>query len=376
MTSKFRTTHLFQILTLLEQQKLPMDVFVKNYFKEHKSIGSHDRKYLTETLYALIRWKGLVDFFCKDNTSWENRVSIFENLYPEEQLHNAQIPLHTRLSFPKNYFDYLCKFIGEKKTQEFCLESNYAAPTTIRSNPLKISREALLSRFQGIYDCTAGTTSPFAIHFSQRVNFFTLPEFKEGYFEVQDEGSQLAALEVQALPGDHVLDYCSGSGGKTLAIAPSMKGKGQIYLHDIRPHILVEAKKRLKRAGIQNAQFVNVQDPNKKKLRHRMDWVLTDVPCSGSGTLRRNADMKWKFQEENIKELVQIQRKIFEEAFSFLKPEGHIVYATCSVLPEENDLQIAFFLENFPLRLVKPPFQSFPKRGAMDGFYSATLQKY
>ena len=375
MSSRFRTTHLFQILNTLEEQSLPLDIFLKNYFKEHRSIGSHDRKYLTETLYGLIRWKGLVDFFCKNKTSWENRVSIFETLSPEDHINNSNIPLHTRVSFPKNYFDCLVKYLGEEKAKEFCLESNYPAPTTIRINPLKTSRENLLSRFQGIYDCLPGTHSSYSIHFPQRVNFFTLPEFKEGYFEVQDEGSQLAAFQVKALPGDQVLDYCSGSGGKTLAIAPSLQGKGQIYLHDIRSHILLEAKKRLRRAGIQNAQFLDSQDPNKKRLRHRMDWVLADVPCSGSGTLRRNSDMKWKFKESDLDSLILTQRKIFEEAFSFLKPNGHIVYATCSVLPIENDLQIAFFLENFPVKLVGTPFQSSPKKGAMDGFYAATLQK-
>jgi 16S rRNA C967 or C1407 C5-methylase (RsmB/RsmF family) len=107
-----------------------------------------------------------------------------------------------------------------------------------------------------------------------------------------------------------------------------------------------------------------------------MDWVLVDAPCSGSGTLRRNPDRKWLFQKSDIEELQNKQRKIFEEAFAFVKPKGHIVYATCSVLPSENEQQIDFFLKHFPVKLVGTPFFSFPKKGEMDGFFAATLQKY
>ncbi len=122
-----------------------------------------------------------------------------------------------------------------------------------------------------------------------------MPEFKQGLFEVQDEGSQLIANLMDPTPGDQVMDYCAGSGGKTLAFAPKMQHRGQIYLHDIRPWALDEARKRLKRAGIQNAQVVLPEDPKLNKLRGKMDWVLVDAPCTGSGTFRRNPDMKWKF---------------------------------------------------------------------------------
>jgi len=189
-----------------------------------------------------------------------------------------------------------------------------------------------------------------------------LPEFKAGFFEIQDEGSQLIANHVTASPGDHILDYCAGSGGKTLAFAPKMKNKGQIYLYDIRPYTLIEAKKRLKRAGIQNAQLLDDKKLKKRGLHSRMDWVLLDVPCSGTGTLRRNPDMKWKLTPETFTRLVEEQRKIFDSAFKFLKPNGKIVYATCSVFPEENEEQIATFIEKYGLKLLHTPFLSFPKR--------------
>ena len=144
MSSKFRATHLFHLLNAFEKQKLPLDVFLRIYFKEHKAIGSHDRKYIAETIYALIRWKGFIDFFCKGDISWENRVSLLETLSPENHLDDASIPLHSRVSFPENYFTYLVNELGEDKAKEFCLESNYPAPITIRANAIKTSREALM----------------------------------------------------------------------------------------------------------------------------------------------------------------------------------------------------------------------------------------
>jgi len=377
MISKFRTTHLFHLLNEFDtpNQRLPLDAFLRTYFKEHTSIGSHDRKYLSETIYTLIRWKGLFDYFCQKPFSWEKRVALIESLSPEAHLDNPSIPLHQRISFPEEYFNYLSEELGEDRAKDFCLESNYPAPTTIRVNTLKTSREFLLDRLKGLAICSPGKISPDAIHFSQRINFLALPEFKEGLFEIQDEASQVVAFQVKSKPGDHVLDYCSGSGGKTLAIAPSMNGKGQLYLHDIRAHILLEAKKRLKRAGIQNAQFIHPEDPKKKRFWGRMDWVLVDAPCSGSGTLRRNPDMKWRFEKEDVEKVAVKQREIFKEAIAFVKPKGHIVYATCSVLPIENDKQVEFLLKNFPIKLIAPPFRSFPKKGEMDGFFAATFEK-
>ena len=167
------------------------------------------------------------------------------------------------------------------------------------------------------------------------------------------------------------LGFLCGLRRKNVAFAPGMQGKGQIYLHDIRPKALAEARQRLKRAGIQNAQ--TVEDEKKLKLlKKKMDWVLVDAPCSGTGTLRRNPDMKWRFSEEGLKKLVGQQRMIFEKALSFLGPKGHIVYATCSVLAEENEEQTAHFQKTYGLKLVKE-FKRLPTEGGMDGFYGAVF---
>jgi 16S rRNA C967 or C1407 C5-methylase (RsmB/RsmF family) len=255
------------------------------------------------------------------------------------------------------------------------LHSNEAAPTTVRINRGKTSREELLEKWADSYDVRPCEQSADGIVFEKKCNFYVLPEFKQGLFSVQDEASQLVAALVEASPGDHVLDYCAGSGGKALAFAYQMEGKGQLYLHDIRPRALVEAKQRLARAGIQNSQLVQADSPALKKLKKKCDWVLVDAPCSGTGTLRRNPDMKWRFSGEMVARLVGQQRQIFEQALSFLKPGGTIVYATCSILPQENQEQVEHFVATYDLEMEEPLFQSFPESGKMDGFFACRLRR-
>jgi 16S rRNA (cytosine967-C5)-methyltransferase len=375
MTTKFRNHHFFSIFRSYEEQSLPLDVFLKHYFRANKAIGSHDRKYLSELAYKMIRWKGLIFFLCKEESFSEKALKMAQELDPESVQEDSSIPLHHRVSFPEEYFSFLCEQLGQEEARRFCLESNFPAPTTIRVNTAKISRDLLEERLQKTHAITKGKNSPYALHFCQRVNFLILPEFKEGLFEVQDEASQLVAMQVAAKPSDHVLDYCAGSGGKALAIALSMQGKGQLYLSDIRHHALVEAKKRLKRAGVQNAQILEPNHKGHKALLGKMDWVLVDAPCSGSGTLRRNPDMKWRFSQENLQKTLLLQREIFAKALRYVKPGGHIAYATCSVFPEENEKQVEYFLQTLPVKPTSSSFQSFPTRDGMDGFYCSVLQK-
>ena len=257
---------------------------------------------------------------------------------------------------------------GKEQATALCLINNQNAPTTIRVNPLKTSRAALIERWQSLYSFSPTTHSPWGIVFKEKTNLLALPEFKEGLFEIQDEGSQLVADMVGAEVGQQVLDYCAGSGGKALAFAHKLAGKGQIYLHDIRPTALAKAKIRLRRAGIENAQF-----QCHKSLKGKMDWVLVDVPCSGLGTLRRNPDLKWKWTPELVARLVQEQRTIFAEALQYVKKGGYIVYATCSILPQENEEQLVYFLQNFPLAQTKI-FKSLPTENGMDGFFAAAFQ--
>ena len=288
---------------------------------------------------------------------------------------DPSIPPHIRVSFPKPFYDYLVQSLGLEKATAFCLASNDTAPTTIRVNTIVTNRDALIEKWNNAYPISLCPHSPVGIRFKEKINFFGLEEFKAGCFEIQDEASQLIADLVNVQPGQRFLDYCAGSGGKTLAIAPRLHPKGQLFLHDIRDHALQEAKKRLKRAHVQNAQLLFHDSPNKALIKGKMDWVLVDAPCSGTGTLRRNPDMKWKFEEEMVTRLVSEQRTLFKEALAYVKPAGHIVYATCSVLPQENELQMNYFLENFPIELVSEPFSSFPQPSEMDGFFGVVFKK-
>lgn len=371
----YRRYHLLNFFDEYENQSLPLDLLLNRYFRSHKSLGVKDRGFVAETVYTMVRWKALLDAQCKGIPSWEKRFEIFENENLEILSQRTDIPIETRLSFPKSLFDLMSSSHGYDRAVELCRISNEPAPITLRANLLKITRENLLIKLKEA-GCLAEPCqySPWGINVLKRMNFFSLPEFKQGLFEVQDEGSQLLAALVRAQPGNSVLDYCAGSGGKTLAFAPSMQNKGQIHLHDIRNYILDEARKRLRRAGIQNAQIVHENDLKLKKLKKKMDWVLVDAPCSGTGTMRRNPDMKWKFTEETLTRLLGQQRVIFEKALSYLRPSGRIVYATCSLLRNENQDQIAHFLKIYNLELEGDFFEVFPSIGGMDGFFGAVLK--
>ena len=375
----FREHHLFQLLENYSNQTLPIDLFISHYFRSQPALGSKDRAFIAETIYALIRWQGLLDYLISSNntasTNWKERYAVYSVLQMDDIQKRTDIPLATRVSFPQPLFDLFVQNFGIEKAEELSLACNTPAPTTVRANTLKISRDDLIKRWKELYSISPTQTSLEGIVFHKKINFFQLPEFQQGFFEVQDEGSQLLADLVTILPGQQVLDFCAGSGGKTLAFAPRMKEKGQVYLHDIRHRALQEARKRLKRAGIQNYQILSPDSSHLPKLKKKMHWVFVDAPCSGTGTLRRNPDMKWKFNLEMLNRLIGQQRTIFEKALSFLHPEGHIVYATCSLLKEENQAQIEHFLSTYALQLVGTPFQSLPSPGGMDGFFGVVLKR-
>jgi 16S rRNA C967 or C1407 C5-methylase (RsmB/RsmF family) len=370
----YRDYHLLQLLEAYNRQTLPLDLFISHYFRNHSALGSKDRAFIADTVYALIRWQGLLDYLAP-SSSWQDRYQTYLAMNFDQLQSREDIPSAIRVSFPQSLFDLFVNSYGIEKARELCLVCNTPAPTTIRANTLKISRDELLKRWQDLYDVSPTSVSANGIIFHKKINFFQLTEFQEGLFEVQDEGSQLLAHLVQAQPHHQVLDYCAGSGGKTLAFAPAMQGKGQIYVHDIRSFALQEARKRLRRAGVQNYQILLPNSAHLNKIKKKMNWVLVDAPCSGTGTLRRNPDMKWKFETNMLTRLIGQQRTIFERALSFLHPEGRIIYATCSILKEENQLQVEHFLSTYSLKIEGNAFQSLPTLGGMDGFFGVVLKR-
>lgn len=363
-----------QILDLFFNQNLPLDLFIHHYFKSHRALGSKDRPYIADAVYQVVRWYGLLKCWCGPNSSMQELVRT-AMAQPIEKLQQKDgIASYDRVSFPEWLFSKLKEAYGEDMAIQICTLSNQRATQAIRTNRLKTTREQLKIALEEKLPVRFSSYCPEGLVILQRANYFQLPEYVRGEFEVQDEGSQLLASLVEPKPGEHVLDFCSGSGGKSLAIAPQMLGKGQLYLHDVRKRALLEAKMRCKRAGIQNVQFIEALDPKLKALKGKMDWVLVDAPCSGTGTLRRNPDMKWKLTSQEVVRLTELQRDIFKSALHYLKPTGRIVYATCSLLPEENQAQLEYFLKNFPLEQVGPVFQTFPTTDGPDGFFGVVMK--
>lgn len=370
----FKEHHLLHLLNQLNSSS-PLDLSISQYFRQHKSLGSKDRKFIAETAYNMIRWLGLIDYFTSNPKTWEKRFEAYKDLNIENESNNLNIPEHVRVSFPKYLFSKFVESYGHDKAFELALLSNQRASLTIRVNTQKISREQLLQILGPRFAMKPCLKSPVGLRLDDYANLFETEEFKLGYFEVQDEASQLAALLTEAKPKQKILDYCSGSGGKSLAIAPLMNNEGCIYLHDIRPNILIQAKKRFKRAGIFHYQIAAPNSSTLKKLIGSMDWVLLDVPCTGTGTYRRNPDLKWKFNAQMLEEVLQTQRMIFAEAIRYLKPKGKIVYSTCSLLQDENDKQVSYFIEQYGFKLINKPLNSATDFANMDGFYGAILEK-
>lgn len=374
MQTNFRESHLFKIFKLFEERALPLDLLLNRYFRASKSLGSKDRHFIAETAFMLLRWKGLLDWFSPIPPSWKSRLDVYQKHSLNDLMHTPSLLSHVKCSFPEWLFLKLKAQYGIQLTEEICLTSNSQAPATIRVNQLKSSRDDLFESLRTDYEIQKTTVSPWGITFLKRANYFETSLYKAGHFEAQDEGSQLLADLVQPKPGDHVLDFCAGSGGKTLAFAHLMKNKGQIYLHDIRHSPLQQARKRLARAGIQNVQFLESDNKNLNKLHKKMDWVLIDVPCSGTGTLRRHPHLKWELKEETLSSLIEAQRKIFAEAVSYLHPNGKLVYGTCSILQEENEHQIDYFLRTCPVEVVGTPLKMVPTSDGPDGFYAVVFQ--
>lgn len=369
----FRLHHLLLLLETWEKQGGPLDNFLRNYFRLKKAIGSKDRKWIAEKVYEWVRWQLLVDSLIQGEKTWEKRIETLDQLKDSDL---QKLPLSLQLSCPQDLFNLLVKSYGEEEASKFCKISNERAPVTLRVNTLKTTRAKLMDEWKkDNYVFSPCQYKEEALHVQSNLNFFALPEFKAGHFELQDEGSQCIADLVKASANDWVLDYCAGAGGKSLAIAAKMQNKGQLFLHDVRKFALQEAKKRMSRAGVQNAQFLLNDDLKKKRvLKHKMQWVLVDAPCTGTGTLRRNPDLKSRFSLKGLEELRDLQYRIFSEALDFVKTSGFIVYATCSVLKEENQEQAARFEKDFVLKKVDE-FFSLPQSGEMDGFYGVVFKK-
>ncbi len=371
---------------------------VETTLKRDKRWGSHDRKFLAETIYEMVRWRrlyneiaGTKNHFTKDNlwklfAVWAVLKGInlpewnqFEGT-PERRIKGLFDECQKTRKLKESIPDWLDE-LGEKELGKSWDDELHAlnkpAEVILRTNRLKGSKIMLQKSLEKQEILTESLSKyPDALLLKERQNVFTSQAFKDGLFEVQDASSQLVAPFLDVNPGMRVIDACAGAGGKTLHLASLMENKGQIIALDIYKNKLSELKRRAKRAGAFNIEPRQIESTKTiKKLHNSADRLLIDSPCSGLGVLKRNPDAKWKLQPEFLDEIRATQKEILENYSKMLKINGQMVYATCSILPSENQLQIAEFLKNnINFKLLKEQRVS-PHKTGFDGFYMALLER-
>jgi 16S rRNA (cytosine967-C5)-methyltransferase len=357
--------------TILSNPKKPADAVMQSYFRNRRYIGSSDRRSIGDSVYGVLRNaqgiqealaittpRLLVFAHCildKKDTLGEIQYLCGEGYGPALlSLEEQQI-----LSDLKPYNPYaIPKWLEAHLNDQALIKSLHDQATVdIRVNSLKNHRDAILTllKLEG-FEVTATPISPIGIRFGKRQPLSNHELWENGTLEVQDEASQIASLLCNAQPGMQVLDYCAGAGGKSLSLAATMQNKGNLILSDIHPHRLQRAKERLRRAGVTTYQLKDIAKDNNwfKRQHNRFDRVLVDAPCTGTGTWRRNPDLKNRLTPIDLEELVTLQRKILDQAQQFVKPGGRLVYVTCSVLQAENDQQVAWLLNKYPQLKIIP----------------------
>jgi 16S rRNA (cytosine967-C5)-methyltransferase len=370
------------------------DKVIEKVLKQNPKWGARDRRFIAETTYDIVRWYRLLREITQaaDHDYWKlvggwcvvHNVSLpawneFKGIREQDVLkreEEAQAVRKIRESIP-DWLDAL----GEKELNTQWDKElgalNQEAAVALRVNTLKITRKDLHRKLSDEkIETLQSENFPDALVLKERQNIFNSPSFKEGLFEVQDAASQLIAPFLQIEPGMRVIDACAGAGGKTLHLASLMKNKGRIIGMDVEQWKLDELQKRARRAGVSNLE-TRVIDSSKviKRLEGSADRLLLDVPCSGSGVLKRNPDAKWKLSPDFIESVKNLQQKIIGEYASMVKPGGLIVYSTCSIFPSENQKQVETFLhsQQGKFELLKQK-HAWPSEG-FDGFYMALLQK-
>lgn len=406
-----------ELLALLFAGGAAADKLIERYFREHRQLGASDRRFLAETVYACLRQRRFLEHIVADQ---EPKIPLFVAAYLMSTLgysaralaelelpgdlsaisarlrtvDAARLPLAVRANLPDWLAERLVAHFGESETLALAAALNEPAPVDLRVNTLKIAREALQQQLaQEGFPTQPTPYSPVGLRRRERAPLFTTRSFKAGLFEIQDEGSQLLSLLLEPRRHERIVDFCAGGGGKTLHLAALMANTGTIYAFDVAPKRLEQLKPRLTRADVHNVRvqvIANEHDSRVHRLHGKLDRVLVDAPCSGTGTLRRNPDIKWR--TVNLAALVEQQQRIIEAAARLLKPGGRLVYATCSLLPEENEEVVQWFQarapeftvcpvddilarRQVPLTGMQPFLRLFPHRHHTDGFFAAVLER-
>jgi len=410
------------LLALVLKFDHPADAVVGRFFREHKSLGPRERATLTESVYNVLRKKQFFEHLAPSGSGSKfrrlavlgfhgDREFLFGALNDQEKAwfdacakvrHEELMDRHRH-----NLPDWLAERLKKQVGDDFWpLAQSLAEPGTLdlRVNSFKAKREDVVKELAR-HNVRAVPTpySPWGLRVAEKTNLTRLDAFVRGDFEIQDEGSQLLALLVDAHRGEMVVDFCAGSGGKTLALGAAMRSTGRLYAFDTSAHRLDALKPRLARSGLSNVHPVAIsheRDERIKRLAGKIDRVMIDAPCSGLGTLRRNPDLKWRQTPEVVVQMAALQQLIVQSASRLLKPGGRLVYATCSLLEEENEQVARQFSEQNPdfealnvaeiLDALKVPqaqslcrqgkagasqLRLWPHRHKVDGFFAAVWQK-
>ena len=392
----------------------PADVRLSAFFRADPKLGSRDRAFIAEAVYGVLRHLRSLKALAEPATprrlllAWLARhggrnLREFEALVDKDDLEwlrslkGARLdgqPEAIRLDLPDWLHDRLQAQYGEQ-LPALMAALNSPAPLDLRVNSVKMGRDALLTELAGEGLAAAATPySPLGIRLQGKPALQKHGRFLDGSFEVQDEGSQLLGLLLAPRRGEMVCDFCAGAGGKTLLLGALMHSSGRLYAFDVSEKRLAKLKPRLARSGLSNVQgllIAHERDAKVKRLAGKFDRVLVDAPCSGLGTLRRNPDLKWRQSPESVAELNAKQAAILASAASLVKAGGRLVYATCSLLAEENEAIVEAFLAGHPdFRLVpagealaaqRVPLEMGeylrldPVRHGTDGFFAAVLER-
>ncbi len=376
------------------------DKVLKNTLKRDKRWGARDRSFIAETTYDIVRWKRLYAEIAEVKEPF-TRANLFRLFAVWATLNGIKIPdwkqfEDTPTRRIKGRFDELSKIrkyresipdwldeLGEKELgKQWDAELaalNQMADVVLRVNTLKTTVDQLQNELADLdIETEILKGYPQALKLKERSNVFTTEAFKNGLFEVQDASSQKVAEILDPQPGMRVIDACAGAGGKSLHIATLMDNKGQLIAMDVYENKLNELKRRARRNGIFNIETRTIDSTKViKKLIEKADKVLIDAPCSGLGVLKRNPDTKWKLQPEFLDSIRETQKELLSSYSRMVKPGGELVYATCSILPSENEEQVKYFLNSEAgkdFALVKEE-KIRPSKTGFDGFYISLLQR-
>jgi 16S rRNA (cytosine967-C5)-methyltransferase len=376
------------------------DKVLQSVLKKDKRWGARDRGFIAETTYDIVRWKRLYGEIAEVKAPYSTAdlyrlFAVWSTLKghglpdwkeftqtPTRRVKGRFDELSKTLKYRESIPDWLDE-LGKKELGDLWEKEIHAlnspADVILRANSLKTTTEQLAKQLEAEEIRTQRIEGyPLALRLEERKNVFTTAAFKDGLFEVQDASSQLVAPLLAPKPGMRVIDACAGAGGKSLHLACLMENKGQIIALDIYQQKLNELKRRARRNGAHNIE-TRLVDSTKviKKLREKADKVLIDAPCSGLGILRRNPDSKWKLQPAFLDEIRSKQQQILNQYSSMVKPGGQLLYATCSILPSENQHQVAAFLASEAGKSFKLLQENsiLVHQTGHDGFYMALMEK-